>query len=395
MKNYEMPIVAFVAAVCSSMASSQEVVAKRAVDDVQWPSNYEGASAPTPDGPFRSVNQSYLPVLVPERFLSFNSLSFVGEPLSYTVSVAGRGYKATITGTRVSFDADTSSKPQKSTSLKISSGEQEAMAAFSKYGVGYIIIVECEAAGDPRCEGKDYVSALASETMLVGGTKGNPDNMNGELGAGAPLPPGQPADPNFKFMPAGQLLPGSGNGVQSQVIFAPGIRFPVERPKAYLNSQVWGIGGSQGQKGGWSDPRNYQYPWRDNFCESRSRKTPACPSGSGHQGVDIRANGPQDRTHWSVATESGRISNIGTYSVTLMGDSGTQYRYLHLEMAKLSVKPGDRVERGQRIGLISNDFGKTPTTVHLHFEILQNSNGLGFRHVPPYSSLVKAYQSFG
>lgn len=119
-----------------------------------------------------------------------------------------------------------------------------------------------------------------------------------------------------------------------------------------------------------------------------------CPSGTGHQGVDIRPADSRDVMHWAVAAEDGRIVNIGTYSVWLTGSSGTQYRYLHLEMRRLAVKLGDRVQRGQRIGLISEDF-IAPTPVHLHFEIVQNIQSVGMTHVPPFTSLVNAYATAG
>lgn len=94
-----------------------------------------------------------------------------------------------------------------------------------------------------------------------------------------------------------------------------------------------------------------------------------------------------------VATEDGQISSIGSYSVTLMADSGIQYRYHHVEMPRLAVRQGARVTRGQRIGLMSNDSSGTATTVHLHFEMLMNERGAEFRHIPPYSSLDAAYQA--
>ena len=34
----------------------------------------------------------------------------------------------------------------------------------------------------------------------------------------------------------------------------------------------------------------------------------------------------------------------------------------------------------------------TPTTFHLHFELLQNTADSGWVHVPPYTSLVAAYE---
>lgn len=122
-------------------------------------------------------------------------------------------------------------------------------------------------------------------------------------------------------------------------------------------------GGAKGPPGSWKAPVNFHYPWRDNFCEARSRRTPSCPSGLGHQGQDIRVGKGEKDLHWAVAAEGGRISNVGLYSVELTGASGTRYRYLHLSMGKLRIRQGDPVAAGQKIGYVSNDFGSTPTPV--------------------------------
>jgi murein DD-endopeptidase MepM/ murein hydrolase activator NlpD len=61
-------------------------------------------------------------------------------------------------------------------------------------------------------------------------------------------------------------------------------------------------------------------------------------------------------------------------------------------MNKLRIAQNSAVRAGDKIGLISADFGGVPTPVHLHFEMLQNIGGKGFRHVPPYMSLVRSYQ---
>src|SRR5216110_1653729 len=98
---------------------------------------------------------------------------------------------------------------------------------------------------------------------------------------------------------------------------------------------------------------------------------PLCPSGYGHQGQDIRPATCEKKKHWAVAAASGRITRIGSYSVTLHGDDGSLYRYLHLDPGTLAVKMNDTVKRGQRIGLVSNYFGGTSTTIHLHFDIEQ------------------------
>jgi MYXO-CTERM domain-containing protein len=194
----------------------------------------------------------------------------------------------------------------------------------------------------------------------------------------------------FSYRPAGELVSGSGEGREDDEVYAPGIRFPIESAPAYANSQVWGRGGSNGGGGSQCDAVNFSYPWRDNYCEARSWDMPLCPSGTGHQGQDIRAATCQSSTHWAVAADDGVITSIGSYSVYLTAPDGTRYDYLH--MSDVQVAVGDEVERGDRLGKVSNRFGDSSTTVHLHFNVRKNVEGVGMVFVPPYTSLVRAYE---
>lgn len=201
----------------------------------------------------------------------------------------------------------------------------------------------------------------------------------------------------FAYYPAGLLSPShSGKGRQGDNhVYAPGIRFPLENAPAYLNSQVYGVGGLHGPKGSLCDQRNYAYPWRDNYCEKRAWNMPLCSGGKGHQGVDIRPATCEKKKHYAVAVEKGIITYIGSYTVKLRGDSGRTYRYLHLDSRSLQVRKGQHIQRGQRIGLVSNNMGGTPTSIHLHFDMKQTikiGNTSKSIFVPPYTSLVEAYK---
>jgi murein DD-endopeptidase MepM/ murein hydrolase activator NlpD len=215
-----------------------------------------------------------------------------------------------------------------------------------------------------------------------------------------PEAPPEPAPVSWPHDPGGALPPGSGNGAVDATLWAAGMRFPMEAGPAYANSQVYGYGGFAAPgPGGQCDPRNYAYPWRDNFCETRSWTNGMCPAGRGHQGQDIRPATCEKKVHWVVAAESGRITSIGSYTVTLLGDSGRIYRYLHMDMAGVNAlfpTPASRtVERGQHIGRVSADFGGNATTIHLHFEIKApvavGDAPAAVAFVPTYSSLVDSY----
>jgi murein DD-endopeptidase MepM/ murein hydrolase activator NlpD len=199
-----------------------------------------------------------------------------------------------------------------------------------------------------------------------------------------------PPAATFAYDPPGKLESGSGSGRADPTLYAA-LRFPIEAGPAYANSQVYNPGGSESPGGSdQCDASNYTYPWRDNYCEKRSWSMPLCPSGTGHQGQDIRPATCKKDVHWVVAVTDGTITNVGSYSVYLTAADGTRFDYLH--MGSVQVKFGAVVKRGQRIGRVSNAFGSSSTTVHLHFNIRQNVQGLGEVYVPPYASLVRAYQ---
>jgi murein DD-endopeptidase MepM/ murein hydrolase activator NlpD len=196
--------------------------------------------------------------------------------------------------------------------------------------------------------------------------------------------------PGFTFRPAGELVAKSGTGATDTKVYLEGMRFPLESDPAFANSQVWGRGGSHGGGGGQCDAVNYSYPWKDNFCETREWAMPLCPAGKGHQGQDIRPATCKKDLHWAVAAVDGTITKIGSYSVYLTGTGNTRVDYLHMSSVQVTV--GQRVTRGTRLGKVSNVFNGTPTTIHLHFNLFQNT-AEGWMYVPPYTSLVAAYQA--
>lgn len=89
------------------------------------------------------------------------------------------------------------------------------------------------------------------------------------------------------------------------------------------------------------------------------------PGGRLHQGMDM----PGRRGSAIVAIENatvlraGRQSN-GALRIVLQGSSGSKFYYGHMD--KNLVQPGQRVTRGQKIGVMG-DSG-SPGAIHLHFE---------------------------
>ncbi|MBY0421203.1 MAG: M23 family metallopeptidase [Parvularculaceae bacterium] len=208
----------------------------------------------------------------------------------------------------------------------------------------------------------------------------------------------------FSYYPAGDHIPGSApaNVIVDATIYDDKITFPAE-DAVFINSQVYGAGGSQAAVNGLGasqcDPVNYNYPWRENFCEKRGKNQYFCAQG-GHTGVDIRPATCKKSQHWVIAPEKGVIYSIGSYGVRLMADDGTWWQFLHMD--SIAVAEGQKVEAGQRLGKFSNVFfdsqGKAvPTTIHMHLDMKEsyaptNGDAPFVDRVNPYMTLVAAYE---
>jgi Peptidase family M23 len=211
------------------------------------------------------------------------------------------------------------------------------------------------------------------------------------------------AQDTFKINPPGVLTDPKARGLRDYRIHAPDMTFPIDAPTTTINSQVYNAGGQFGPAGGQCSPSNFNEAWSDNYCESRSgrKRESLCASPAVHQGNDIRggsvetcralAKNPRANNVPVVAVYKGVVTRIGDYTVYLNTARGT-FRYMHLNMQALSVKAGDEVTAGQPIGFMSNFFGKSPTTFHMHFEHWTTMQGVGRVPVPVYCSLVLAYE---
>ena len=86
-----------------------------------------------------------------------------------------------------------------------------------------------------------------------------------------------------------------------------------------------------------------------------------------HAGIDIAGVG--DRT--ILAADHGRVVQAGWhsggYGNHVVIDHQNGYRTLYAHLSSIKVRPGDRVERGQAIGVMGSTGNSTG--VHLHFEI--------------------------
>ena len=254
------------------------------------------------------------------------------------------------------------------------------------------------------------VSAAFAALLTLGGcdwfkSAGTPASSSSSAPPASSLSPIPPASAtpassatpigDFTYDPPGKLQAGN-TGVTDSHIYAPGIRFPLKSPKAYPESQLWAHGGAYGpDNSDQCDAVNWVYPWHDDFCEPRDYNTPLCPSGTGHQGQDIRPSTCEKGVWPTVAAEAGTIVQITGWKVYLKSAStGRTYIYMHEAPDKLKVQVGDTVVRGQQIGLVS-DYFPGGTSIHLHLEIIEpvtDSTGTLTTNVPPYTSLIDAYQ---
>jgi hypothetical protein len=79
--------------------------------------------------------------------------------------------------------------------------------------------------------------------------------------------------------------------------------------------------------------------------------------------------------------------------VTLDLGSGRYAFYAHLQPGSLRVKPGDRVRRGQVLGLVGNSGNSTQP--HLHFHVSDSSQSLGSEGVPYVLETFEVFNQSG
>jgi murein DD-endopeptidase MepM/ murein hydrolase activator NlpD len=118
--------------------------------------------------------------------------------------------------------------------------------------------------------------------------------------------------------------------------------------------------------GGLVCPVQGPHHFRDTWGAPRS-------GGRTHKGVDMMA----DRGTPLVAIEAGtvgRLSNggLGGITVWLLGDSGTEYYYAHMDAWASGLAQGQRVPIGGSLGTVGSTGNAPDAWPHLHFEIHPN-----------------------
>src|SRR5690606_26967595 len=99
--------------------------------------------------------------------------------------------------------------------------------------------------------------------------------------------------------------------------------------------------------------------------------------GRNHTGIDLTGNKN------IKAADAGEVEFVGTkngYGKTIIINHKNGFKTLYGHLNSYSVSKGDKVDTGDKIGVMGNT-GRS-TGVHLHFEIIKNG-----KHVNPLSYL--------
>ncbi|MBR1173978.1 M23 family peptidase [Bradyrhizobium sp. KB893862 SZCCT0404] len=277
--------------------------------------------------------------------------------------------------------------------------------AFARFGVAYVVSVQClDSVAKPRrlaCkEAYPVAERFLKALRVAGGQRIRPltDIASGVLDR----PAARSAD--FSYRPSGDIIPNTGYRNKSghpDVMAYAQIRFPLDKAPAFVRSQSYA-----------KRDRNEgvtSYPWRDNFCESRSFEVWQCAGGYGHQGEDIRAaecpppgegREPCDPKQRAVVAvrDAVVIRASKDQAATLEINSRTEhirFRYMHMNPQAMNADGllnGRIVAEGEKIGVVSNYLDHPAgTSLHLHFDA-QVFTRDGWIWVSPYVTLVSAYE---
>jgi len=277
--------------------------------------------------------------------------------------------------------------------------------AFTRFGVAYVVSVQClDSVAKPRrlaCkEAYPVAERFLKALRVAGGQRIRPltDIASGVLDRPAMR------SPDFSYRPSGDIIPNTGYRNKSghpDVMAYAQIRFPLDKAPAFVRSQSYARRDrSEGVT---------SYPWRDNFCESRSFEVWQCAGGYGHQGEDIRAaecpppgegREPCDPKQRAVVAvrDAVVIRASKDQAATLEINSRTEhirFRYMHMNPQAMNADGllnGRIVAEGEKIGVVSNYLDHPAgTSLHLHFDA-QVFTRDGWIWVSPYVTLVSAYE---
>jgi len=280
--------------------------------------------------------------------------------------------------------------------------------AFTRFGVPYVVSIQC-LDSVPRerrlaCREAYPIAERFLKALRIAG--GEPSRVRTDIPSEiAERPAEWSAD--FSYRPVGDLIANSGyhkQGGRTDLTAYSQIRFPLQHAPAFVRSQSFAKRDKIDQPGG-------GYPWRDNFCESRSFEVGQCPGGFGHQGQDIRpapcSGGSDDEDRCDpkhrpvVAVRDGVvIRSPKQQAATLQINTGTEhirFRYMHMNPSTMDADRllnGRHVQEGETIGVVSNYLDHpNGTTRHLHFDV-QVFTRDGWLWVNPYVTLISAYERF-
>ncbi|MEH2485137.1 M23 family peptidase [Bradyrhizobium sp. AZCC 2230] len=276
--------------------------------------------------------------------------------------------------------------------------------AFTRFGAAYVVSIQClDSVAKPRrlaCrEAYPVAERFLKALHVAGGQRTRPlMDVASDL-----IDRSTARSTDFSYRPSGDIIPNTGyrkqGGHPDPMAYAQ-IRFPLDKAPAFVHSQSYAKRDNE---------RPTAYPWRDNFCESRSFEVWQCGGGYGHQGEDIRAaDCPQPgdgrepcdpKQRGVVAVRDAVVIRASKdQAATLEVNSRTEhirFRYMHMNPQALNadgVLNGRIVIEGEKIGVISNYLDHPAgTSMHLHFDV-QVFTRDGWIWVSPYVTLVSAYE---
>ena len=285
--------------------------------------------------------------------------------------------------------------------------------AFTRFGVPYVVSIQClDSAPSPRrlaCREAYPVAERFLKALRVAG--GLPSRRRMDIPSGIAERPAEKSS-DFSYRPSGDIIVNSSyrkRGGRADFTAYSQIRFPLQKPPAFVHSQSFRNRRSSDRAIDESIGSNSSYPWQDSFCEARSFSVGQCPGGFGHQGQDIRPapcsavnEGPDrcDPKQRAVVAvrDSTVIRSLKQQGATLQINTRSEhlrFRYMHMNPATMDadgVLNGRHVEEGEKIGVVSNYLDHpNGTSRHLHFDV-QVFTRDGWLWVNPYVTLISAYE---
>ena len=152
--------------------------AESGILEIKWPKlnpKYQKPAVPYPSVLSNGIENTKLPIYVPNSYAYDNNMIVVANENFYTISFMLDGATFMVSGDKtyqekISKSDSKAAAIMKQTSIEFVQAEGMMTTDFNRHGVNYSLLVECDKPKtDKRCTQKNFLKDIYKRLIMVGG----------------------------------------------------------------------------------------------------------------------------------------------------------------------------------------------------------------------------------